>query len=243
MTNQKGDLFMTTEQVLTQKIHRKLSHGFTLIELLIVMTVIIILAGIMIPSFRGFQNDAWLVKAENEVRVVQTAIESYYRNHKGLYPEGLEDLIRVNPRILTQLPQDPFETSGKSYGYRIIYKKPGNEAFYVIYTNGPNREKEWVWDEEKGIVSVSIKSDDILVTNAIYQKMSDDDLERSITSGMKPKKQADEDTPPESLNKNKDSIKKSTQDTDENRADTRGSVAQPLKKQHLQQEELIDTVK
>ncbi len=140
-------------------------RGFTLIELLIVMTVIIILAGILIPSFRGFQNEAWNVKAEQEVGVIQTAIESYFRNHKNNYPPKLEDLLTTSPKLLNQLPQDPFKSNGNTYGYEIVFKEPGKEMFYVIYSPGPNRIKNWTWDSAKGSMP-PLNDDDILVTNA-----------------------------------------------------------------------------
>ena len=145
------------------------SKGFTLIELLIVMTVIIILAGILIPSFRGFQNDAWIVKAESEIGVVQTAVESYYRNHRGTYPDSIQDLLKVNPKIIPSLPEDPFKTDKDTYGYKIVYKNPGKEAYYVIYSHGPNHEVDWTWDASKGVVILAPGSDDILLTNAILE--------------------------------------------------------------------------
>ena len=59
----------------------KSQKGFTLIELLIVLSVIAILVAIIIPSFRGMQQEGWLTKAEQELNTLQAAVESYYRHN------------------------------------------------------------------------------------------------------------------------------------------------------------------
>ncbi|MDD5457085.1 MAG: type II secretion system protein [Candidatus Margulisbacteria bacterium] len=146
-----------------------MKKAFTLIELLIVMTVIAILAGILIPSFRGYQSEAWLVKAEGDIGALQIAVESYFRNHDNKYPDTLEDLLTSNPRYIPQLPKDPFRTATNRYGYEVVTKKPGSEPYYVIYSNGPNHVKNWSWNATKGEVVMDKDSDDILFTNAIIQ--------------------------------------------------------------------------
>ncbi len=144
-----------------------MKKAFTLIELLIVMTVIAILAGILIPSFRGYQSEAWHIKAEADINTLQGAIESYFRTHDNKYPDSLADLLSSSPRFIPQLPKDPYRTNLNGYGYEVITKKPGNEPFYVIYSNGPNRLKNWVWNSVKGVIVLEPTSDDIVFTNAI----------------------------------------------------------------------------
>ncbi|MEI7942110.1 MAG: type II secretion system protein [Candidatus Riflemargulisbacteria bacterium] len=146
-----------------------LRKAFTLIELLIVMTVIAILAGILIPSFRGYQSEAWIIKAEGDIGALQLGIEAYFRKHTNEYPDSLEDLLEENPRFITTMPFDPFKTDGKIYGYEIVYKTPGNEPFYVIYSQGPNRVKNWSWNATRGFVVMESSSDDIIFTNARLQ--------------------------------------------------------------------------
>ena len=67
-----------------------LRKAFTLIELLIVMTVIAILAGILIPSFRGYQSEAWIIKAEGDIGALQLGVEAYFRKHTNEYPDAIE---------------------------------------------------------------------------------------------------------------------------------------------------------
>ena len=146
-----------------------MKKAFTLIELLIVMTVIAILAGILIPSFRGYQSEAWHIKAEADINTLQGAVESYFRTHDNKYPDSLADLMTSTPRFIPHLPKDPYRTINSGYGFEIVVRKPGNEPFYVIYSNGPNRVKNWKWDQAKAVVILEPTSDDILFTNAIIE--------------------------------------------------------------------------
>jgi prepilin-type N-terminal cleavage/methylation domain-containing protein len=143
--------------------------GVTLIELLIVMSILVILAGLLVPSFRGYQNEAWVIKAEGDISTLQLAVESYYRKNQNTYPDTLDDLLSEKPRLIPRMPVDPFKTDTTRYGFEVATKKPGNEAFYIIYSQGPNRAKNWEWNSLKGTVSLNPEGDDILFTNAIIE--------------------------------------------------------------------------
>ncbi len=147
----------------------KTKKAFTLIELLIVMTVIAILAGILVPSFRGYQSEAWIIKSEGDIGTLQLGIEAFFRKHNNEYPDAIDDLLEENPRFITTMPIDPFKTDSKQYGYEIVYRKPGDEPFYVVYSHGPNRSKNWSWNELQGFVIMDTDSDDIIFTNARLQ--------------------------------------------------------------------------
>jgi prepilin-type N-terminal cleavage/methylation domain-containing protein len=127
----------------------KKSKGFTLIELLIVMAVIAILIAIAIPSFRGMQNEARKTKAQGDVRVLKTAIESYYKNHQNLYPlattsgnnDDWEELLTgATPRVLEAVLYDPFGSDATTeYTYKTDTGSTATSQYYVIYSVGPQR--------------------------------------------------------------------------------------------------------
>jgi general secretion pathway protein G len=56
----------------------KFNRGFTLVELLVVISVIAILLGIIIPRFKGMQEEANRSKAKAELKTLQVAVESWY---------------------------------------------------------------------------------------------------------------------------------------------------------------------
>ena len=109
--------------------------AFTVIELLIVIAVISILVSIILPRFKGMQDEGNIAKAKGELRTLQTAVESYYIHNNRAYPAALTDLTTATPAIIgTTVPDDPFAAAGTSY----VYTRGGtSNRYYVIYSIGP----------------------------------------------------------------------------------------------------------
>ena len=106
-----------------------LKKGFTILELMIVIAVIAILVGIALPRFKGMQDEGNIAKAKGELRMLQTAVESY-KIHYGALPAALTNLQTAVPQIApSTLPTDPF--GGAAYGF----SKAGD--FFVVYSAGP----------------------------------------------------------------------------------------------------------
>ena len=116
-----------------------MKKGFTLIELLIVIMVISILIGIALPRFRGMREEAQIAQVKGELRTLQAAVESYYIHNENTYPatgsSNLETALRnAIPKIINEVPTDPFSTGGADY----VYVLGGtNSTSYVIYSVGP----------------------------------------------------------------------------------------------------------
>ena len=103
--------------------------GFTILELLIVIAVIAILVGIALPRFKGMQDEGNIAKAKGELRILQTAVESY-KLHSGALPAALSNLTTAVPQIApSTLPTDPF--GGAAYGYATA------GDYFVIWSIGP----------------------------------------------------------------------------------------------------------
>jgi len=117
----------------------KSSKGFTLIELLIVMSVIAILIGIALPSFRGMQNEARKTKAQGDTRAIRTAIETYYMDH-GQYPveTNYQSVLVANvPQVMSNLLYDPFgATTTAQYVYSLSTHNPSTSQYYIVYSVG-----------------------------------------------------------------------------------------------------------
>jgi prepilin-type N-terminal cleavage/methylation domain-containing protein len=74
-------------------------RGFTLIELLIVVAIIAILAAIAVPNFLEAQTRAKVSRAENDMRTLATALESYFVDF-NLYPAFAKHNSPANARIV-----------------------------------------------------------------------------------------------------------------------------------------------
>ncbi len=112
----------------------KKSRAFTLIELLIVMSVIAIIISIALPSFKGMQQQARIIKAQGDLRTLKVSVETYFSNNAA-YPaaSGYQTtLINSTPQILSTTLNDPFSSTATPYAYALS----SNSAYYVIYSVG-----------------------------------------------------------------------------------------------------------
>jgi general secretion pathway protein G len=64
--------------------------GFTLVELVIVIIILGILAALAIPQFTTSTDDAELATIKSNLAVLRNAIQLYYHEHGGTYPDGGE---------------------------------------------------------------------------------------------------------------------------------------------------------
>ncbi len=65
----------------------RVKGGFTLIEVITVISILIILAGILIPSILSVQNRAKRAQTEALFGRIVNALTMYYQDHGG-YPAG-----------------------------------------------------------------------------------------------------------------------------------------------------------
>ena len=79
-------------------------RGFTLIELLIVITLIMILAGIAMVQYRNSVQAAEETVLRTNLLRMRDAIDQYYAD-KGRYPASLDAL--VSERYMREVPMDP----------------------------------------------------------------------------------------------------------------------------------------
>lgn len=146
-----------------------MKRGFTLIEILIVLGVIAILLSIIIPAFRGMQEEGKRTKAQKETETCQVAIESYYKNYDS-YPPNLDVLTGCTPLILSEKPEDPFRTLVDAADKGVFTYSTGTDAaigiWYMVGSQGPDR----TWQSSYSAGNWYILGDDILATNAPKHK-------------------------------------------------------------------------
>jgi general secretion pathway protein G len=99
--------------------------GFTLIELLIVMSLIVILAGIGLAVHANSQTRAKEAVLKEDLFRMRDAIDQYYAD-KNAYPPSLDSL--VSEKYLRALPQDPFTNSATTWQVTMSETDPANPS-------------------------------------------------------------------------------------------------------------------
>lgn len=91
---------------------RRARGAFSLIELLIVVAIIAALVGVAVPFFQNNINEANRAKAQQDLDIVQSAINRYYyKNQRFLLGTSLGPLLSG---YMNELPKDPW---GNDYLY------------------------------------------------------------------------------------------------------------------------------
>ena len=96
----------------------RLRKGFTLVELLVVIAIIGVLATLVLlqlGSARGRARDAKRIADVNQIR---GALELYYEDNAGTYPDDIYAAAEPLKPYLVTLPMDPLDRTEKyKYSY------------------------------------------------------------------------------------------------------------------------------
>lgn len=103
----------------------KRSNGFTLIELLIVVTVIVVLAGIGLSLYGTSVTRAKEAVLREDLFRLKDAIDQYNAD-KGTYPPDLSAL--VSDSYIRQIPRDPFTDSSDTWQIVMSEPDPANPS-------------------------------------------------------------------------------------------------------------------
>ena len=119
---------------------RRYNTAFSLIELLVVITIIIILAGLILSTVGYVQKKGARARAETEIAAISAACESYKADN-GIYPRGNADLSSrtpydtdklaalTDPSYASKTPPDP--NPSPTPGYNPNDASYTNASFYL----------------------------------------------------------------------------------------------------------------
>ena len=108
------------------------TSGFTLMEMMIVMTLIVILAGIGLSVYgTSVQRSKEAVLKEDLFRM-RDAIDQYYAD-KNKYPNSLDDL--VSEKYMRAVPVDPFTTQTDTWQTTTSEPDPSNPSLETGISN------------------------------------------------------------------------------------------------------------
>lgn len=91
---------------------RRTAKGFTLIELMVVMSLIVVLAGIGLAMHTNSQTRAREAVLKEDLFRMRDAIDQYYAD-RNEYPAALDAL--VSGRYFRAIPADPFTNSADTW--------------------------------------------------------------------------------------------------------------------------------
>lgn len=100
-------------------------RGFTLIELMVVMSLIVILAGIGLALHTNSQTRAREAVLKEDLFRMRDAIDQYYAD-KAKYPPSLDAL--VSEKYLRAIPADPFTNSAETWQTTPAEPDPANPS-------------------------------------------------------------------------------------------------------------------
>ncbi len=87
----------------------KREKGFTLIELMVVISIIILLAGIMLPNFLKQMEKAKLAKAKADIEILIRSL-TLYKIDNEVFPPSLSYLTSgEHPYLSREIPPSPWK--------------------------------------------------------------------------------------------------------------------------------------
>src|SRR5689334_16375492 len=121
---------MTETQAMPARSPR--TSGFTLMEMMIVMTLIVILAGIGLSVYGNSVQRSKEAVLKEDLFQMRDAIDQYYAD-KNKYPASLDDL--VSEKYMRSVPVDPFTTSADSWQTTMSEPDPSNPSLQSGISN------------------------------------------------------------------------------------------------------------
>ncbi|MFK5969509.1 MAG: type II secretion system major pseudopilin GspG [Candidatus Marithrix sp.] len=126
------------------------NKGFTLIEIMVVVVILGILAALVVPKIMSNPDKARLIKVEQDIRAVETALK-LYKLDNYIYPntdQGLEALVTK-----TNIPPEPRQWKQGGYlnnipidpwGFPYNYLSPGVHGELDIYSFGADGQPDGI---------------------------------------------------------------------------------------------------
>ncbi len=105
------------------KAQARQARGFTLMELLIVITLIVILAGIAISTHATSVRRAKEAVLKENLFRLNDSLDQYHAD-KGIWPPDLSSLVTEN--YMRQIPKDPITDSAETWQIEMSEADPSN---------------------------------------------------------------------------------------------------------------------
>lgn len=77
----------------------RLINGFTLMELMVTMAILAVIAGIAIPSYKGYMHNSYLTECQNEIAAMKIAQEEFFLENNAYFPSPVGTVTSDNTQI------------------------------------------------------------------------------------------------------------------------------------------------
>lgn len=120
--------------------HTPARRAFTLLELLIVISIIMILATVILPSYRQSIVRAKEAVLRDDLHNLRSLIDQYTVD-KQKAPQSLEDLVTAG--YIREIPKDPFTGSNQSWkvDFDNAVTNPGQTESGIIDVHSGSNDK------------------------------------------------------------------------------------------------------
>ena len=105
--------------------NRRNDGGWTLIEMLVVITIIMILAGLSVVQYRNSIRTTKEAALKSDLFLMRASIDQYYAD-KASYPDSLQ--TPVSDGYLRAVPKDPFTQSTDRWITTQATPPPGSNS-------------------------------------------------------------------------------------------------------------------
>jgi general secretion pathway protein G len=133
--------------------NKKTFPGFSLIEMLVVLVLMAMLAGLVGPRLFQKVGSSKVKIAQSQIELLTSALDTY-RLDVGRYPTTTHGLVALRkkpddvknwdgPYLSKDVPLDPWKVD-------YLYKAPGKEGPFALYTNGLDGEEGGI-DEDQDV--------------------------------------------------------------------------------------------
>ena len=122
------------------------TSGFTMIELLVVVSLVIILAGIGMAQYKNGVVRAQEAVLREDLFRMRDVIDQFYAD-KQKYPQSLEEL--VEGQYLRAIPKDPFTGSADTWQLVEAEPDPANPAAELGIVNVKSGSEKTALDGSK----------------------------------------------------------------------------------------------
>ena len=149
----------------------KEEKGFTLVELLVVIVILGVLAGIGVPTYRGFIHRSYEAATLAELQAVSMAIKYYFIEHgEESFDEEPFDEESFLSKLGKYLGDEDFnfnadESKGEYLDYSLTVES--GQEYIIAETDAPKRSKEaWIYIKDKDTDTGRIRRGDIEIVDS-----------------------------------------------------------------------------